>query len=53
MEKNHCCANCLEPASEEYFFQLKLRKVYFCCQTCKSAWEKAKEVFLKEKKGKE
>ena len=49
MEKNHCCANCLSACSEKIFFQLKLRKIYFCCYKCKQLWQKSRDAFLKEK----
>ena len=49
-EKNHCCCHCFSPAGEKYFFQLKLRKVYFCSLPCQRAWEKSRNQFLEAKK---
>ena len=52
--KDHLCNECFEECGEDFKVQLPNgRIIFFCSDKCIEAWEKAKEVFLKEKKGKE
>jgi YHS domain-containing protein len=50
MSKNHCCCHCFGGSGEKYFIKLSNgRTIYFCSYKCKKEWEKAKNLFLKER----
>ena len=53
MEKKHCCTNCTEDCSDEIKKVLdSKRTIFFCSSKCLDLWEKAREIFLKEKENK-